>query len=85
YYYPIYRNFIWAGRAAADFSLGEQKICYYLGGVDGWMFPDFHQKPSPYEGAGASNYYAYQSLAVNMRGFNQNIANGNNALVLNSE
>ncbi len=85
YYFPIYRNFIWAGRAAADFSFGEQKVCYYLGGVDGWMFPDFHARPSPYEGAGASNHYAYQSLAVNMRGFNQNVANGNNALVLNSE
>ena len=29
--------------------------------------------------------YAFQSLAVNMRGFIQNIANGNNALVINSE
>src|SRR5205085_3109042 len=38
YYYPIYRNFIWAGRAAADFSWGNQKIIYYLGGVDGWLF-----------------------------------------------
>jgi ferredoxin len=41
YYYPIYRNFIWAGRAAADFSWGNQKFIYYLGGVDGWlMFGD---------------------------------------------
>src|SRR5690606_30980336 len=30
-------------------------------------------------------YYAFQSLAVNMRGFRQNVANGNNAVVLNSE
>ncbi|HEY8388397.1 MAG TPA: hypothetical protein VIK74_07325, partial [Parasegetibacter sp.] len=29
--------------------------------------------------------YAYQTLAVNMRGFPQNVANGNNALVINSE
>ena len=29
--------------------------------------------------------YAFQSLAVNMRGFIQNIASGNNALVINSE
>jgi outer membrane protein assembly factor BamA len=29
--------------------------------------------------------YAFQSLAVNMRGFNQNVANGNNCFVLNSE
>lgn len=85
YYYPIYRNFIWAGRAAADFSFGEQKIVYYLGGVDGWMFPKYNELPSPFDGAGQSNRYAYQSLAVNMRGYNQNIANGNNAVVINSE
>lgn len=29
--------------------------------------------------------YAFQSLALNMRGFIQNTANGNNALVINSE
>ena len=31
------------------------------------------------------NEYAYQSLAVNLRGFKQNISNGNNAMVINSE
>ncbi len=31
------------------------------------------------------NDYAFQSLAVNMRGFLQNVANGNNAMVINSE
>ncbi|MET0243512.1 MAG: hypothetical protein ABW174_08585, partial [Flavitalea sp.] len=80
YYHQIWRNFIWAGRGAADFSWGNQKILYYLGGIDGWMFPKYSQDPRP-----AVDDYAYQSLAVNMRGFNQNVANGNNALVLNSE
>lgn len=80
YYYPIYRNFIWAGRAAGDFSWGSQKIVYYLGGVDGWMFPKYNQDPRPTDPS-----YAFQSLAVNMRGFAQNVANGNNAVVINSE
>ena len=80
YYYPIYRNFIWAGRAAADFSWGNQKIVYYLGGVDGWMFPKYNSEPRPQD-----QNYAFQSLAVNMRGFRQNVANGNNAVILNSE
>ncbi|HYM93309.1 MAG TPA: hypothetical protein VET23_04165, partial [Chitinophagaceae bacterium] len=80
-YLPIYRNIIWAVRAAGDFSWGPEKFIYYLGGVDNWLFPKFNNanKPSP------DNEYAFQSLAVNMRGFNQNVANGNNALVLNSE
>lgn len=81
HYLKIYRNFIWATRAAADFSWGERKILYYLGGVDGWVGPTFHNLPRP----AADQTYAFQSLAVNMRGYNQNLANGNNAMVINSE
>jgi hypothetical protein len=81
YYVPIYRNFIWAGRAAFDASFGTQKIIYYLGGVDGWISPKFNHANIP----APDNSYAFQSLALNMRGFPQNAANGNNAVVLNSE
>lgn len=80
YYYPIYRNFIWAVRAAGDVSWGNQKIIYYLGGVDGALFPKYSQEPRPQDPD-----YAFQSLAVNMRGFPQNVANGNNAVIANSE
>ncbi len=93
YYYPIYKNFIWAVRAAGDFSWGNQKFIYYLGGVDGWLMFGNNTKP----GSTKERYfntsntpandqnYAFQSLAVNMRGYIQNAANGNNALVINSE
>ncbi len=98
HYLPIYRNVIWAVRGAGDFSWGSQKVIYYLGGVDGWLmlreneksnsmgqptgdFRYFNPANPPAPGAA----YAYQALAVNMRGFKQNLANGNNALVLNSE
>lgn len=81
YYYKIYRNFIWAGRVAADFSWGKQKLIYYLGGVDGWIGPKFNNLNKP----AADQNYAFQTLAVNMRGYRQNIANGNNAFVINSE
>lgn len=80
YYHKIYRNFIWAGRAAGDFSWGGQKLIYYLGGVDGWISPKFNNNPPA-----PDQSYAFQSLALNMRGYNQNIANGNNAVVINSE
>ncbi len=86
HYLPIYRNVIWALRAAGDFSWGSQKVIYYLGGVDGWLkfgdnkkYFEFNNPPDP------DANYAYQALAVNMRGFKQNIANGNNNLVFNSE
>lgn len=81
HYLPIYRNLIWAVRGAFDLSWGPQKLIYYLGGVDNWLFPKFNNanKPDP------DAEYAFQSLAVNMRGFKQNVSNGNNAVVINSE
>ncbi|HSC54105.1 MAG TPA: hypothetical protein VLC98_10805 [Phnomibacter sp.] len=81
YYVPIHRNFIWALRGAMDISWGNQKLIYYLGGADSWITPKFNQqnRPDPNE------RYIYQSLAVNLRGFQQNVANGNNAMVMNSE
>ncbi len=92
YYHSIYRNFIWAGRVAGDFSFGDQKLIYYLGGVDGWlMFGDNTKKDgsdkffNTFNPPANDQAYAFQSLAVNMRGFIQNIANGNNTLVINSE
>lgn len=95
-YYPIYRNFIWAGRVAGDFSWGNQKLIYYLGGVDNWlMFGDNERTDknglvkykyfNPNNDYDHNTNYAFQSLAVNMRGFIQNAANGNNNLVINSE
>ena len=96
-YYPIYRNFIWAVRAAGDFSWGNQKLIYYLGGVDGWLMFGQNQKYDQNNVLVKERYfntsnpaandqnYAFQSLAVNMRGYIQNVANGNNAVVINSE
>jgi hypothetical protein len=81
YYHPIYRNVIWATRVSGDFSWGDQKMIYYLGGVDGWMTPRWNNNNPP----DPSINYAFQTLAVNLRGSNQNIANGNNNLVINSE
>lgn len=94
-YYPIYRNFIWAGRVAGDFSWGNQKLIYYLGGIDNWFM--FGDNTKTVNGKTAYRYfnkanqpapdqnYAFQTLAVNLRGFIQNAANGNNAAVINSE
>jgi hypothetical protein len=97
HYLPIYRNVIWAMRAAADFSWGNQKVVYYLGGVDGWL--KFKDNVAQNQTTGELSYryfdptnqpdrdqsYAYQALAVNLRGFKQNIANGNNNVIINSE
>ena len=83
HYLPIYRNLIWAVRAAGDFSFGDQKIVYYLGGVDNWFSPKFNDADRVNQQV--EGPYTYQSLAVNLRGFPQNAAHGNNAMVINSE
>jgi len=81
HYTRISRNFIWANRIAGSTSFGQQKLMYYMGGVDNWIFASFDQgTPVDY-----TQNYAYQTLATNMRGFPQNIRNGNNFVVLNSE
>jgi hypothetical protein len=96
HYLPLYRNLIWAVRAAGDFSWGNQKVIYYLGGVDGWLKFGQNEKADPngnlsyryFEPNNAPDpdaNYAYQALAVNLRGFKQNVANGNNNVVINSE
>ncbi len=92
YYYPIYRNFIWAGRASGDFSWGNQKTIYYLGGADGWlMFGSNLKSDGSYRYFNENNTpapdvaYAFQTLVGNLRGFTQNVSNGNNAVTLNSE
>ncbi|NCU04829.1 MAG: hypothetical protein GXC73_12665, partial [Chitinophagaceae bacterium] len=95
HYLRIYRNFIWAVRGAADVSWGDNKFIYYLGGTDGWIMLGQNQvvrngvvKERYFNTANrpaADQSYVYESLAVNLRGFTQNAANGNNALVINSE
>ena len=81
HYTRIHRNFIWANRVAGSSSFGQNKLIYYMGGVDNWILADFDNgTPIDY-----SQNYMYQTLATNMRGFGQNIRNGNNFVVLNSE
>jgi len=86
-YTRIHRELIWANRFAASTSFGPTKLVYYLGGVDNWMGYLFNKYPmfdntipvSPKENFG------FQALATNMRGFRQNIRNGNNFALFNSE
>lgn len=86
YYLPLHRTFIWANRFAASTSFGNSPLIYYLGSVDNWInfgtkIPTFDESvPIDY-----SKNYAYQTVATNMRGFTQNIRNGNNFALVNSE
>ena len=80
-YTRIHRNFIWANRIAGSSSFGQNKLIYYMGGVDNWIIARFNSEtPIDY-----NQNYSYQTLATNMRGFQQNIRNGNNFLLFNTE
>lgn len=81
YYKKISRCFIWANRLAGSSSFGNQKLIYYMGGVDNWFGARFDNSTN----IATDQNYAYQTLATNMRGFYQNARNGNTFLVDNTE
>ena len=80
-YQKIHRALIWANRFAASTSFGSGKLVYYLGGVDNWLFPRFNSGTP----VAQDQNYVFQTLGTNMRGFDQNIRNGNSFFVFNSE
>ncbi len=87
HYTRIHRELIWANRVAASTSFGPTKLVYYLGGVDNWMgylFNKYEMFNTSIPVSSRENY-GFQALATNMRGFTQNIRNGNNFVVINSE
>ncbi len=86
-YIRIHRELIWANRFAASTSFGPTKLIYYLGGVDNWMGYLFNKYPMFDNTIPVTPNvnYGFQALATNMRGFTQNIRNGNSFALINSE
>lgn len=86
HYFKIHRSMILASRFAGSSSFGENKLMYYLGSTDNWM--NFSKKTPTFDESVKRNQnvnWAFQSLATNMRGFPQNVRNGNTFFVLNNE
>lgn len=81
HYLKVHRQITWCNRIAGGNSLGTDRLLFYLGGVDNWLLPTFNANINIVN----PSQYGFQTLATNMRGFNQNIRNGNNFLVYNSE
>jgi len=85
-YLPIHRDFIFASRLAWSSSFGNSLLMYYLGGVDNWM--NFSENNPTFDYSTNINYdknWVYQAVATNMRGFIQNVRNGNSFAVANFE
>lgn len=81
YYKKIYKNFTWAARLAGAHSAGNMKILYFVGGVDNWLFAKY----SDFTPVRSGQDYAFQAIATNMRGYEQNFWNGNTYGVFNTE
>ncbi|MBL7929845.1 MAG: hypothetical protein JNL47_10305 [Bacteroidia bacterium] len=83
HYLKLHRQIIWANRFAASTSFGNLKLIYYLGSVDNTFVPtnNFNYDIS----IDFSQNYAFQTLGSPMRGFIQNIRNGNSFALINSE
>lgn len=89
HYTRIHRSLILASRFAWSSSQGSSRIVYYLGGVDNWINLNQNRTPTfiPFTEIpiDRSQNYAYQAVGTNMRGFSQNIRNGNSFAVINNE
>jgi hypothetical protein len=81
HYQKLHREIIWANRLAGSGSLGTNRLIFYLGGIDSWFRPRFDNTINILH----PEQYAFQTIATNLRGFRQNIRNGNNFIVFNSE
>ena len=80
-YWSFDNKTVFAVRAAAASSFGQQKILYSLGGVENWMFPDVNTTITLPD---AGNY-GLQTLASGLRGFNNNARNGSSYALINAE
>ena len=80
HYQRLLKHSVVASRLAAATSFGSEKLLYIMGGTDNWLIPQYNQTtPIP------SENYAYRTLAASMRGFRQNIRNGNSFILFNNE
>lgn len=80
YYYPILKHSVFAFRFNGVTSFGQERILFYLGGVDNWLLPQFNED-IPIN----NTNYGFQTLAANLRGFQYNIRNGSSFALANLE
>jgi len=81
HYIPIWKHTVLAVRGAGAVSFGNEKMLYYLGGMENWLLPEFNQSIPERSDAD----FAYKANIGQMRGFVQNIRNGSSYLLTNTE
>jgi len=82
HYQKLDKHSIFAARFAAYSSFGSNKILYFLGGTSNWLGAPAANDEIPVP---TSDEFVYQGAATNLRGFRNNIRNGNSYALLNLE
>ena len=81
HYAPLDTRTIFAARMTAATTFGSERILYYLGGVENWLFSSYDNSV----GIPPNVNFAYNTLAANMRGFKYNARNGSSVALVNLE
>lgn len=89
FYKELFRDIVFASRLAGATSFGSGKVIFYLGGVDNWYDLSFDTTGMKYFDKtvrlNPNENYIFQAVATNLRGFPQNIRNGNSFVLSNME
>lgn len=86
FYQKLHRKIYFAGRFNTAFSFGNEKVAYYLGGVENEIIRARSVKNFSYSiPTLTGNDYAFQTIVAPMRGFLRNSRGGHNFAVMNAE
>lgn len=81
HYIPLIKKSVLALRSAGATSFGSDKMLYYIGGMENWLFPRFNSDIPQRTDLD----FAYKANIGQMRGFQNNIRNGTSYLLVNTE
>jgi hypothetical protein len=97
-YFPLHREITFAVRGSAGSFFGNSPKKYLLGGVDNWMFRNYHisrQKDDPLLGYRddvlslksdeTQSDWLFNRFCTNLRGYRINAAYGSSFLLMNAE
>ncbi len=81
YYRKLFSKVLWANRLSTGASFGDGLVNYFVGGTENWLSNRYNQEL----GTNTNYRYTFNTLVSGIRGFQQNVRNGGQFLVLNSE
>lgn len=77
----LHKKVLWANRVSGAMSRGDLLVNYMLGGIDNWLGNQYNEAL----GTSQQHSYIFNAMSSGVRGFPQNVRNGGNHLIINSE